>query len=101
MGKSIIVIGAGIAGLSAGCYAQMNDYRTRIFEMHDKPGGLCTSWKRQGYTFDGCIHRLLGSAPGQPFHRMWKELGGRLRVLEAAARRPLKQMSSEQDVTRR
>ena len=31
--KSIIIIGAGIAGLSAGCYGQMNGYRTQIFEM--------------------------------------------------------------------
>jgi thioredoxin reductase len=28
---SIIIIGAGIAGLSAGCYGQMNGYRTVIF----------------------------------------------------------------------
>ena len=56
MDKSIIIIGAGIAGLSAGCYAQMNGYGTQIFEMHDKPGGLCTSWERQGYTFNGSIH---------------------------------------------
>jgi phytoene dehydrogenase-like protein len=41
--KSTVVIGAGMAGLSAGCYGQMNDYRTRIFEMHTKPGGLCTA----------------------------------------------------------
>ena len=41
--KSIIIIGAGIAGLSAGCYGQMNGYRTQIFEMHNLPGGLCTS----------------------------------------------------------
>jgi thioredoxin reductase len=26
--KSIIIIGAGIAGLSAGCYARMNGYKT-------------------------------------------------------------------------
>jgi phytoene dehydrogenase-like protein len=38
--KSIIIIGAGIAGLSAGCYGQMNGYRTQIFEMHNKPGGV-------------------------------------------------------------
>jgi phytoene dehydrogenase-like protein len=44
--KSIIIIGAGISGLSAGCYCQMNGYSTRIVEMHNKPGGLCTDWKR-------------------------------------------------------
>jgi phytoene dehydrogenase-like protein len=73
--KSIIIIGAGIAGLSAGCYGQMNGYRTRIFELHDKPGGLCTSWKRKGYTFDGCIYWLAGSKAGTPTNRIWQELG--------------------------
>ena len=75
-GKSIIIIGAGIAGLSAGCYGQMNGYTTRIFEMHKKkPGGLCTSWKRQGYTINGCLHWLVGSGPGSNFYKIWKELG--------------------------
>jgi phytoene dehydrogenase-like protein len=73
--KSIIIIGAGIAGLAAGCYAQMNGYQSRIFELHDLPGGLCTAWERKGFTFDGCIHYLFGSGPGQPFHQMWQELG--------------------------
>jgi len=75
MSKKIIIIGAGIAGLSAGCYARMNRYETEIFEMHDKPGGLCTSWKRKGYTIDGCIHWLVGSAPGNTLHRFWEEVG--------------------------
>ena len=70
-----IIIGAGISGLTAGCYAQMNGYQTQIFEIHDRPGGLCTSWQRQGYVFDDCIHYLFGSAPRQPFYQLWKELG--------------------------
>ena len=41
--ETIIIVGAGISGLAAGCYAQMNGYRTRIFEMHNQPGGLCTA----------------------------------------------------------
>ena len=73
--KSVIIIGAGIAGLSAGCYAQMNGYQSRIFELHDIPGGLCTAWDRKGYTFDGCIHYLFGSGEGQPFYELWEELG--------------------------
>ncbi|HLE16467.1 MAG TPA: NAD(P)/FAD-dependent oxidoreductase [Anaerolineales bacterium] len=75
MAESIAIIGAGVAGLAAGCYAQMNGYRTKIFELHDLPGGLCTAWERENYIFDGCIHYLYGSGPGQPFHRMWEELG--------------------------
>ena len=75
MSKSIIIIGAGIAGLAAGCYGQMNGYRTQIFELHDLPGGLCTAWERKDYIFDGCIHYLFGTAPGQPFAQVWEELG--------------------------
>ncbi|MCI2424903.1 NAD(P)-binding protein [Candidatus Acetothermia bacterium] len=75
MQKSIIIIGAGIAGLSAGCYGQMNGYRTQVFEMHDKPGGLCTAWTRKGYTIDSCIHWLVGSSPADNFYRIWEELG--------------------------
>lgn len=75
MGASIIVIGAGIAGLSAGCYGRMNGYDTRIFELYDKPGGLCTGWKRKDFTIDGCIHWLVGTNPGSNFNHMWRELG--------------------------
>jgi phytoene dehydrogenase-like protein len=53
----------------------MNGYETHIFEMHDKPGGLCTSWKRKGFVFDGCIHWLVGSREGSDFNRIWMELG--------------------------
>ena len=73
--KKIIIIGGGISGLSAGCYARMNGYDTRIFEMHTLPGGLCTSWKRNGYTFDGSIHWMDGTSPEKPFHQVWQELG--------------------------
>jgi phytoene dehydrogenase-like protein len=73
--NDIIIIGAGIAGMAAGCYAQMNGYETKIFEMHHLPGGLCTAWQREGYTFDGCIYYLFGSGPGKPSYRLWEELG--------------------------
>lgn len=73
--KSIAIIGAGIAGLAAGSYAQMNGYDSVIFELHDKPGGLCTSWKRKGYTIDGCIHHLAGLKPSSEIHKVWQELG--------------------------
>lgn len=75
MGKSIIIIGGGVAGLAAGCYAQMNGYDTQIFEQHFLPGGLCTSWVRGGYTFDGCISYLYGSGDDRPFNDLWQELG--------------------------
>lgn len=75
MEKSVIIIGAGISGLSAGCYSQMNGYRTQIFEMYDKPGGLCTSWERQGYTINHCIHWFMGAGPRASHYKIWEELG--------------------------
>lgn len=75
MKKSVIIIGAGITGLAAGCYAQMNGYDSIIFEMHDKPGGLCTSWQRKGYTIDGCIHYLTGTSSNSGYYKIWQELG--------------------------
>lgn len=72
---TLLIIGAGIGGLSTGCYARMNGYRTRILEMHDRPGGVCTAWSRKGYVFDGCLHNLAGTAPDSRFRSMWRELG--------------------------
>ena len=75
MEKSIIIIGGGLAGLAAGCYGRMNGYHTSIFEMHNMAGGVCTSWKRKGYTIDGAMNTLTGTRPGTSFYRFWEELG--------------------------
>lgn len=71
----VIVIGAGMAGLSTGCYAQMSGMRTRIFEKHVLPGGCCTAWSRDGYLFDYCIEWLIGTAAGNDANQVWRELG--------------------------
>ncbi|MGD6806856.1 MAG: phytoene desaturase family protein [Candidatus Bathyarchaeia archaeon] len=83
--KSIIIIGAGLGGLSTGCYGQMNGYKTKIFEMQDKPGGVCVSWKRKGYSFDYAVHNIFGVTTNPQLHtvytKLWHELGA-LRGLE-------------------
>jgi phytoene dehydrogenase-like protein len=73
--QTMIIIGAGIGGLSTGCYAQMNGYRSRVFELHEVPGGCCTEWKRGEFTFDGCMSSLIGSGPGNELYQIWLELG--------------------------
>ena len=75
MTGTIAIIGGGVAGLAAGCYAQMNGYASQIYELHSIPGGLCTSWKRRGYTFDGAIRYLSGTHPHSKIHQLWDELG--------------------------
>jgi phytoene dehydrogenase-like protein len=75
MPKKVIIIGGGIAGLSAGCYAQMNGYQSEIYEMNSMAGGLCTGWKRMDYIFDGCVHWLVGSGPASAYYPLWEEIG--------------------------
>lgn len=72
--KKIIIIGAGISGLSAGCYAAMNGYQVEVYEMHSSPGGVCTSWKRKDYLFDHCLHWVIGSNKGNSMYPLFKEL---------------------------
>lgn len=73
--KSIIIIGAGLAGLSTGCYAQMNGYQSHMFEHHSVPGGVAAAWKRQGYLIDGGIHFVMGHKPGTALYELYRELG--------------------------
>jgi phytoene dehydrogenase-like protein len=72
---SVIIIGAGIAGLSTGCYGRMNGYRTRILEHDAEPGGVAKAWKHDGYLIDGGIHYLMGHRPGQACYQLYRELG--------------------------
>ncbi|HEX5641885.1 MAG TPA: FAD-dependent oxidoreductase, partial [Thermoleophilia bacterium] len=71
----LLIIGAGVAGLTAGCYAARSGYRTTILEMGQTPGGLCTSWRRKGYLFDGSVAGLAGTSPEAPIHRLWRDIG--------------------------
>ena len=73
--KTITIIGAGLAGLSTGCYAQMNDYQSQIFEQHIHPGGLAACWKRKEFIIDGGIHFIAGHKPGVASHEVFQELG--------------------------
>jgi phytoene dehydrogenase-like protein len=72
MTKKVIIIGGGIAGLSAGIYSAMNGFDTEIIEMHSVAGGQCTAWDRSGYRFDYCLHWLVGTSKGA-FHDIWVE----------------------------
>ncbi len=71
----IIVIGAGIAGLTAGIYALRSGYKVLLVERGPVPGGLCSSWRRGGYLFDGSAAGLAGTSPETPLRRLWEELG--------------------------
>ena len=72
--RKLLVIGGGIAGLCAAVYACRCGYEVELLEQHETPGGLATSWRRDPYTFETCLHWLLGSSSASPLHSQWREL---------------------------
>ncbi len=54
----VIIIGAGIGGLVCGCYLAKAGKKVLIVEKNDHVGGCCTSFERNGYKFDACVHSI-------------------------------------------
>ncbi len=73
--KKVVIIGGGIAGLTAGIFARKNGFDSVILEKHHTLGGECTGWDREGYHIDGCIHWLVGTKEGTPINELWKTVG--------------------------
>lgn len=71
----VIIVGAGIAGMSAGIYARQSGFDVTIYESHSIAGGNSTSWKRNGYFIEGGMHWLVGSNKKTSLHKLWKEVG--------------------------
>jgi len=56
--QSILILGAGLAGLSAAWHLQKKGIDCQIFEKETEVGGLCRSKRINGFTFD-CDGHLL------------------------------------------
>ena len=73
--KRIVIVGGGVAGLSAGIYARLNGFEAVICERGAMAGGNLVGWRRGGYHIDNCIHWLTGTNPASPLYVMWQDLG--------------------------
>ena len=65
--RTVAIIGAGIAGLATGCYAQMNGYQTTIFEQHTIPGGSARPGNGRGTPSMAASTGWWAPAPGRRF----------------------------------
>jgi phytoene dehydrogenase-like protein len=74
MSRKVIIIGSGIAGLSAGILLKRMGFDTEIFELAPWAGGMCAAWFRNGYRFE-CMGWLDGTNNGDPLFLLLKELG--------------------------
>ncbi|HET8840700.1 MAG TPA: NAD(P)/FAD-dependent oxidoreductase [Ktedonobacteraceae bacterium] len=54
----VIIVGGGLAGLSAACYLARAGVNTRVFEKSAEVGGRAASQVHDGYTFNRGIHAL-------------------------------------------
>lgn len=73
--KKIVIVGGGIAGLSAGIYACKAGFETEIYEKNLVAGGNCSGWRRGDYYIDNCLHWMTGTKPDTPQYQVWRELG--------------------------
>jgi phytoene dehydrogenase-like protein len=74
MEKKVLIVGGGIAGLCTGVYLRRLGFDTEILEMHTISGGLATAWETAGFTFENCIHWLVGSKDGGQLNAGWKQV---------------------------
>lgn len=75
MKQKVVIIGGGIAGLSAGIYAQKAGFDSVIYEKHSVPGGQCTGWMRDGYYIDNCICWMTCAKEGFDLWDLWQDSG--------------------------
>ena len=73
--EKVVIVGGGIAGLSAGIYALMAGFDAEVYEKNAIPGGECMGWSRNGYHIDNCIHWLTGTDQNTGLWKVWKDVG--------------------------
>ncbi len=57
------MIGAGMGGLTCAALLAKRGHRVALFEQHDRSGGYCSSFTRDGYTFDVGVDSVAGLGP--------------------------------------
>ncbi|HEY9644235.1 MAG TPA: C-3',4' desaturase CrtD [Coleofasciculaceae cyanobacterium] len=70
----VVVIGAGIGGLTAAALLSRRGYRVLVLDQAIVPGGCASTFKRRGFTFDVGATQVAGLEPGGIHHRIFSEL---------------------------
>ena len=74
MKYDIIIIGAGLGGLTAGAKLAREGKKVLIIEQHSKPGGCATTFKRGGFTLEVGLHEMDGPSSGDMKSKIFNEL---------------------------
>jgi C-3',4' desaturase CrtD len=73
-GKRVIVVGAGIGGLTAAALLSHRGYQVLVLDQAIVPGGCASTFQRRGFTFDVGATQVAGLEPGGIHHRIFSEL---------------------------
>lgn len=73
--EQVIIIGGGVAGMTAGIALLEQGYRVTVLERQKEPGGNLTAWEREGHTVDNCLHWLNGTKRGSSLYALWERIG--------------------------
>jgi all-trans-retinol 13,14-reductase len=74
MKYDIIVIGAGLGGLTAGAKLAKEGKKVLVIEQHDQPGGYATTFKRGDFILEVGLHEMYGPAPGDMKTKIFQDL---------------------------
>lgn len=72
--SKIIIIGAGIGGLTAGALLAKKGYEVTIYEQAFMAGGCASTFQRKGFIFDVGATQVAGLEKGGIHHRIFSEL---------------------------
>ncbi len=72
---SVIIIGSGIGGMTAGIVLAKLGYRVTVVEKNKLPGGLMRSYTRKGIECEVGIHYVGALDAGQPLRQIFDLLG--------------------------
>jgi prolycopene isomerase len=75
MRYDVIVIGAGMGGLTAATLLAKKGWKTLLLEKENQVGGYVVSFKRNGFTFDATGAFVGGCQEGGEFYQILKEMG--------------------------
>jgi phytoene dehydrogenase-like protein len=71
----VVVIGAGVAGLTAAAYLSQVGMSVCVLEQQHKPGGLAGAFPRRDYLFEQSLRWIVGCHPGGTLNTCREELG--------------------------
>jgi all-trans-retinol 13,14-reductase len=73
--KEIVIIGAGLGGLTAGALLSKEGHRVTLLEQHNIVGGCATTFKRKGLVCEVGLHEMDGVHTNAQIKKIFSKLG--------------------------